>query len=165
MIDCWIGLGANLGEPLAQLTQAANAMAALPQCQLVATSGVYGSKPLGPQDQPDYLNACAHLHTELSAHALLTALKGIEADMGRVTTRRWGERLIDLDILLFGDECINEDALTVPHKGLEQRAFVLGPLMDITPEHFTLPNGTPLARLWQQCDQQSVQRVQHRLLS
>ena len=164
MIDCWIGLGANVGEPLTQLVAAASAMATLPQSHLIATSGVYRSKPMGPQDQPDYLNACAHLKTDLSANALLKALKDIEANMGRVTTRRWGERVIDLDILLFGEQCIAEDNLTVPHKGLEQRAFVIGPLIDITPEHFTLPNGTLLASLWQQCDQQSLQRLQARLL-
>lgn len=149
---------------MAQLAHAANALGELPQCQLIATSGVYRSKPLGPQDQPDYLNACAHIQTGLNAHSLLKALKGIETAMGRVATRRWGERVIDLDILLFGDQSIDEDTLTVPHKGLAERAFVLGPLVDITPQQFTLPNGMPLAELWQQCDQQSVQQLRDHLL-
>ncbi len=144
---CYIGLGANLHQPLQQLEQAVFALAALEHCQLLDVSSLYGSKPMGPQDQPDYVNAVAKLHTCLSAEQLLDQLQKIELDHGRQRKdERWGPRTLDLDLLLFGTAQINTDRLTVPHYGMKVREFVLYPLAELAPE-LHLPDGTPLVQL------------------
>ncbi|WP_333606592.1 2-amino-4-hydroxy-6-hydroxymethyldihydropteridine diphosphokinase [Arsukibacterium sp.] len=143
----YIGLGANQAEPVAQLQRALSALAQLPQSQLIAVSSLYHSKPMGPQDQPDYINAVAELDTELTAEALLDHLQQIEQQQGRQRkAERWGPRTLDLDILLFGQQQINSSRLTVPHYGLRQREFVLYPLSELAPQ-LVLPDGTPLTAL------------------
>ena len=137
----YIGLGSNLDSPSQQLIQAIHAIAKLPQVNISALSSFYGSRPMGPQDQPDYINAVLALTTELSALELLDALQKIELDAGRVRKdERWGARVLDLDILLFGQEIINSERLIVPHYGLKEREFVLLPLAEIAPE-LSLPSG------------------------
>ena len=154
----YIGLGANLAQPLAQLQQAVAALRLLPASQLVAVSSFYGSKPMGPQDQPDYVNAVAALDTELSAEALLDALQQIEQQQGRQRKdERWGPRTLDLDILLYGDDIINSERLTVPHYGLKQREFVLYPLAEIAP-NLRLPDGSVLSSLLQQVPLNGLQK-------
>lgn len=147
---CYIGLGANLTEPVAQLQRAVQALTQLPSSQLYQVSRFYSSKPMGPQDQPDYVNAVAALDTTLSATELLAALQQIEQQQGRQRkAERWGPRTLDLDILLYGQQQIATPTLTVPHYGMAQREFVLYPLADIAPD-LVLPNGTTLTQLLQQ---------------
>lgn len=146
-VRAYIGLGANLNQPVQQLQQAIRALQQLPCSELIAVSSLYGSKPMGPQDQPDYVNAVAALDTTLEAEALLDALQQIEQLHGRQRkAERWGPRTLDLDILLYGTLVINSSRLTVPHYGLHQREFVLYPLYEIAPQ-LQLPDGTVLSSL------------------
>lgn len=141
-----IGLGANLGDPRLQLAHAVQELAALPQTALAGVSRLYGSAPVGPQDQPDYLNAVAALDTTLTPHRLLKELQAIENGAGRVRERRWGPRTLDLDLLLYADDEIRTPELIVPHPEMVNRAFVLVPLLDIAPDCI-LPNGAKAANL------------------
>lgn len=146
MTQAYIGLGSNLASPARQLWHALHALAALPGSRLLGSSSFYASKPMGPQDQPDYINAVALLDTHLAPLALLDALQGIEQRQGRVRLRRWGERTLDLDLLLYGQEPIEHPRLQVPHPGLKEREFVIVPLLELTPE-LVLPDRQPLAAL------------------
>jgi len=134
MIKVYIGLGSNLGDPQSQLKKAIIAMNMVPSTSVVKTSPFYRSKPVGPQDQPDYINAVVELDTELSAPVLLDYLQDIENEQGRERKIKWGARTLDLDILLFGDEIINSDRLQVPHVEMHNRGFVLLPLNEIFPD-------------------------------
>lgn len=143
----YIGLGSNLQHPCQQLQQALLALKQLPTTQLISHSSLYRSPPLGPADQPDYINAVAILSTELTPHALLFLLQAIETQQGRVRNGiRWGPRTLDLDILLYDNLCFTDSRLTLPHPGLYERAFVLYPLYECAPD-LVLPNGRPLAEL------------------
>lgn len=147
---CYIGLGANLVEPVAQLQAAVTALGQLPETELVQVSRFYSSKPMGPQDQPDYVNAVAALDTRLTPLALLHALQQIELAQGRQRkAERWGPRTLDLDILLFGMQQIDHPELTVPHYGMRLREFVLYPLAELAPD-LILPDGVALNSLLQQ---------------
>lgn len=147
---CYIGLGANLVEPVAQLQAAVTALGQLPETELVQVSRFYSSKPMGPQDQPDYVNAVAALDTRLTPLALLHALQQIELAHGRQRkAERWGPRTLDLDILLFGMQQIDHPELTVPHYGMQLREFVLYPLAELAPD-LILPDGVALQSLLQQ---------------
>jgi 2-amino-4-hydroxy-6-hydroxymethyldihydropteridine diphosphokinase len=158
-LRCYIGLGANLEQPVAQLQQAVQALKQLAHSSLVAVSGFYGSKPMGPQDQPDYVNAVAAINTTLTAEQLLDALQQIEQQQGRKRkAERWGPRTLDLDILLYGDQVIATERLTVPHYGLHVREFVLYPLFDIAPQ-LNLPDGTVLSSLLAQVSQNGLQKL------
>ncbi|MFP3874442.1 MAG: 2-amino-4-hydroxy-6-hydroxymethyldihydropteridine diphosphokinase [Thiohalophilus sp.] len=139
MIDSYIALGSNLDNPLAQVRQAIAELAQLRASRLRAASSLYRSAPMGPADQPDYINAVVALETELSPHALLDALQAIEQAHGRVRDgERWGPRSLDLDVLLYGEETINDQRLTIPHPGMTERAFVLFPLQEIVAPDFTI---------------------------
>lgn len=129
----WIGLGANLGERDAALRQAVRAIAALPGTQVLHVSSLYRSAPVDAGG-PDYLNAVAEIATPLDAHALLAALQAIEQGAGRERPYRNAPRTLDLDILLYGEQCITTLALTVPHPRMHERAFVLLPLAELAPE-------------------------------
>jgi 2-amino-4-hydroxy-6-hydroxymethyldihydropteridine diphosphokinase len=158
-LRCYIGLGANLDEPVAQLQQAVQALQQLAGSTLVAVSGFYGSKPMGPQDQPDYVNAVAAIDTTLTAEQLLDALQQIEQQQGRQRkAERWGPRTLDLDILLYGNQVIATERLTVPHYGLRVREFVLYPLYEIAPQ-LNLPDGTVLSSLLAQVSQNGLQKL------
>ena len=139
----YIALGSNLNMPIQQLKLAIQAMADLPDTEI---SSLYQSQPLGPQDQPDYVNAVTCLETELSPLALLDALQNIENEQGRIRLRRWGERTLDLDILLYDNQIIHNERLTVPHYDMQNREFVIVPLYEISPE-LILPDGVPLQQL------------------
>lgn len=146
METVYIALGSNLENPLDQLKQAVRSLEKL--AKKVDVSPFYGSKPLGPQDQPDYVNAVAKFETDLTAIALLNALQNIENEQGRVRLRRWGERTLDLDMLLYGNQQIQTERLTVPHYDMHNREFVIVPLYDLAPD-LVLPNGTRIADLYQ----------------
>ena len=142
----YIALGSNLNMPIQQLNLAIQAMADLPDTEIKKVSSLYQSQPLGPQDQPDYVNAVACLETGLSPLALLDALQNIENEQGRIRLRRWGERTLDLDILLYDNQIIRNERLTVPHYDMQNREFVIVPLYEISPE-LILPDGVPLQHL------------------
>ena len=124
----YIGLGSNLGDSRQILLEAVQKLATLGS---VKTSKLYQSPPMGPQDQPNYLNAVAQLETDLAPLVLLDELQRFEQESGRVRLRRWGERTLDLDLLIYGQEHIQNDRLTVPHVGLFERDFVVIPLLDL----------------------------------
>ncbi len=131
----WIGVGSNLDGPAERVRAAFDALAAIPETELIAASPLYGSAPMGPADQPDYVNAVAHLRTTLEPHALLDALQRLEAEAGRERAgERWGPRVLDLDLLLFGDRRIDDARLRLPHPGIAERIFVLRPLADMAPD-------------------------------
>lgn len=142
--NVYIALGSNLGDPLAQLTRAVQTLNQHPELKIKSVSPFYGSKPLGPQDQPDYINAVVQIETELEPLALLDLLQSIENDQGRVRLRRWGERTLDLDILLFNQEVILHPRLIVPHCEMKNREFVIIPLFDIAP-NLVFPDGELLS--------------------
>lgn len=156
MAVAYIALGSNLGEPQQQLVDAVKALRALDPN--AAVSPFYGSKPLGPQDQPDYVNAVLKLETALSPLALLDELQRIENAQGRVRQRRWGERTLDLDLLLYDQQQIHSERLTVPHYDMHNREFVIVPLYDLSPE-LILPQGVALAELYQRFQQHQMVRI------
>jgi 2-amino-4-hydroxy-6-hydroxymethyldihydropteridine diphosphokinase len=155
MIQCAIALGSNLGQPHEILRSALNAIATTPGITLSAQSSVYQTAAVGPP-QPDYLNACAVLETSLSPQDLLHKLLAIETQFGRVRRERWGPRLLDLDLLLFGDRIIHTETLQVPHPRMNDRAFVLVPLAEIAPDWIEPVSGLAIAQLLQQCDPSGV---------
>ncbi|MDG2958651.1 2-amino-4-hydroxy-6-hydroxymethyldihydropteridine diphosphokinase [Exercitatus varius] len=146
MAVAYIALGSNLNAPVEQLNTAVKAIAALPQTSVEKVSSYYGSKPMGPQDQPDYVNAVLQIQTELSPPALLDELQRIENEQGRVRLRRWGERTLDLDILLYDNLKMQSERLTIPHYDMQNREFVIVPLAEIAPERI-LPDGKTVAEL------------------
>ena len=128
MTVTYIGLGSNLGDSRQILTEAVQKLVTL---GTVKTSRLYQSPPMGPQDQPNYLNAAVQLITDLEPLALLDELQRFEQESGRVRLRHWGERTLDLDLLIYGEEQIHNERLTVPHIGVMDRDFVLMPLLDL----------------------------------
>lgn len=156
----YIGLGSNLQAPRQQLRSALDALAQLPASQLHAASSFYTSEPLGPPDQPRYVNAVAALDTELEPLVLLDALQAIERGQGRVRkAERWGPRTLDLDILLFGQQIIQLPRLQVPHYHMQARAFVLYPLRELDPR-LRLPDGKTIAELCDACPADGLQRLE-----
>lgn len=127
----YIGMGSNLGDSKHILQEAVGQLAKL---GTVSVSQLYQSLPMGPQDQPNYHNAVAQVITDLEPLVLLDELQRIELEFGRVRSRHWGERTLDLDILLYGGKEIINDRLTVPHVGVLERDFVVVPLLDLDAE-------------------------------
>ncbi|GGD28324.1 2-amino-4-hydroxy-6-hydroxymethyldihydropteridine diphosphokinase [Franconibacter pulveris 1160] len=158
MTIAYIAIGSNLASPLDQVNAAIAALAAIAQSRLLAQSSFYRTPPLGPQDQPDYLNAAVALETALAPQVLLDHTQRIEREQGRVRkAERWGPRTLDLDIMLFGDEVINTPRLTVPHYDMKNRAFMLLPLSEIAPT-LRFPDGAPLADVLATLDQTGISR-------
>ena len=127
----YIGLGSNLEQPFQQITNAIVAIDELPDTRVIKDSGYFKSRPMGPEDQPDYINAVIEVETRMQALDLLKSCQAIEQQQGRIKTRRWGERTIDLDILLYADQQIETDELVIPHPGISQRDFVYMPLLKL----------------------------------
>lgn len=147
MHDVYIGIGSNLENPGQQIQDAVDALKNILDTRLIAVSSLYASKPMGPQDQPDYMNAVAHIQTNLPPLTLLDTLQAIELGSGRVRKdERWGARVLDLDILLFADQVIDNERLTVPHYGMKVREFVIYPLSEIN-SSLSLPDGTSVKQL------------------
>jgi 2-amino-4-hydroxy-6-hydroxymethyldihydropteridine diphosphokinase len=145
-VQVYVALGANLAEPVQQLDVAVTALKTLALNNTLSVSAYYRSKPMGDVIQPDYVNAVAGFQTELLPIELLDALQDIEQQQGRLRLERWGPRTLDLDLLLYGTQHINQPRLCVPHYGMKQRSFVLVPLADIAPT-LTLPCNTSLESL------------------
>ena len=129
----YLGLGTNLGDREGHLRAALKELAGLPTMEIGAVSSIYETAPVGLTDQPDFLNLVVSVRTALSPRELMDALLNIENKMGRVRTVRWGPRVIDLDLLLFGDVRVEVPGLSVPHPRLRERSFVLMPLAEIAP--------------------------------
>lgn len=145
----YLGLGANLGEPTRTLREAITVLRQQAQLAQLECSSFYRSKPMGPTDQPDYVNAVVGVDTALSPFELLRLVQQIEHQFGRQRQRRWGERSLDIDILLYGDATMSDELLHIPHLGLCQRDFVVVPLLELDAS-LCLPDGRPLKQVWQQ---------------
>lgn len=153
----YVALGANLEDPERQVRTAVDDLARLPETVLIASSALYRTAPVGPPGQPDYVNAVACLSTRLTPRALLEALQAIELAHGRQRDgTRWGPRPLDLDILLYGDERIDEPGLHVPHPEMARRAFVLVPLADVAPAGLAIPGAGTLGDLLCRCPGEGI---------
>lgn len=156
----YIGLGSNLDDPPAQLRRAAAAIAGLAGTLLVAVSRHYRNPPMGPQDQPYFVNAVAGILTQLPPRELMGHLKAIEAAQGRrrAPTDRWGPRVLDLDLLVYGTVRLDEAGLRVPHSGIADRNFVLFPLLEIAPG-LQVPGHGPVKKLAMRLDSASLESL------
>ncbi|MDV5355264.1 2-amino-4-hydroxy-6-hydroxymethyldihydropteridine diphosphokinase [Kosakonia sp. SMBL-WEM22] len=144
MTLAFIALGSNLASPLEQVNAAIAALGEIPGSRIVACSSLYRTPPLGPPDQPDYLNAAVALETTLAPEALLDHTQRIELQQGRVRkAERWGPRTLDLDIMLFGELTLQTARLTIPHYDMKNRGFMLWPLFEIAPD-LRFPDGEAL---------------------
>lgn len=160
-VMAYVGLGSNLEDPVAQVSTALEELAGLPRSELIARSSLYRTAPVGPQDQPDYINAVAGLATALPAMALLDALQALEQRHGRVRGKlRWGARTLDLDLLLYGGERIRSERLQVPHPRMTERGFVLYPLAEIAPSGLEIPGYGRLRDLLREIREEGIARVE-----
>jgi 2-amino-4-hydroxy-6-hydroxymethyldihydropteridine diphosphokinase len=154
-----IGIGSNQDDPVRQVRDAFDELAALPSTRLAARSSLYRTAPVGGPDQPDFVNAVARVETALAPAALLQWLLAIEQRHGRVRGERNGPRALDLDLLLYADEVLDTPGLQVPHPRMHQRAFVLLPLEEVTPG-LGIPGRGPVAVLLREVAGQRVQRIE-----
>jgi 2-amino-4-hydroxy-6-hydroxymethyldihydropteridine diphosphokinase len=157
--QAYIGLGCNLGDRLRNLHSAIDALDALDSTSDIQCSSFYESEPMGPADQPDYINAVVGLLTTQPPHELLKNLQSIEQKHGRIRTgERWGARTLDLDLLLYGQQQIKTDNLTVPHPGMPDRSFVLLPLSELAPD-INVPGFGEINDLLSECQQFGIRRL------
>jgi 2-amino-4-hydroxy-6-hydroxymethyldihydropteridine diphosphokinase len=155
----FIGLGSNLEDPACQILRALDALAALSSSRLLAHSSLYRTAPIGNHDQPEFVNAVAHIETGLAPRDLLAALLDIELAHGRTRTCENGPRTLDLDILLYDELQYSGPQLTLPHPRMHQRAFVLRPLLEIA-THCSIPGRGAVAELLVQCAGQKIEKEQ-----
>jgi 2-amino-4-hydroxy-6-hydroxymethyldihydropteridine diphosphokinase len=130
-VIAFIGIGSNMEDPAARCRDAVRRLAAVPGIRLLRSSSLYRTEPVGPRDQPWFVNSVAEIRTELRPRELLAAIKGIEREMGRIEGPRWGPRVIDLDLLLYGQAVVAEAGLVIPHPEMHRRRFVLEPLCEL----------------------------------
>ena len=154
----YVALGSNLGDREAHLIQGAKDIEELQDCSGLVMASLYETEPMGPQDQPDYLNSVCSFDCELEPLDLMRELKLIERQHGRVqSTERWRARPLDLDIILFGDRSVNTEELVIPHPGLARRSFVLWPLAELN-EGLSIPDLGSIQQLMENCDRLGIQR-------
>lgn len=148
MNQCFIAIGSNLENPTQQVISAITELKQLPQTNFISVSRLHQTKPMGPQDQPDFINAVIQLATTLNVFELFKQLMLIEKQHGRVRNenKRWGARTLDLDLLLYGDMILDSPTLILPHPGMKTREFVLRPLYEIAPD-LRLPSGEKISDL------------------
>jgi 2-amino-4-hydroxy-6-hydroxymethyldihydropteridine diphosphokinase len=158
-MQVYIGLGSNLADPETQVGSALNELKNIADTELLQSSSLYKSPPMGPQDQPDYINAVALCETELAPLDFLAALQAIEQQHGRVRNRHWGERTLDLDLLVYGQEIVELPGLTIPHPGIAERAFVLYPMAEIAPD-IIVPKHGAISELVANCPLDGLQRIE-----
>ena len=154
----WIGLGSNLDEPREQLERAFEELDAIPDTRLLGRSSLYASSPMGPADQPDYLNAVASLETALEPLELLDALQAIEQAHQRCRERHWGPRTLDLDLLLYDERILDSPRLRIPHPGLHLRDFVLAPLLEVAGD-LRIPGRGRASELLEHCSPRTARRI------
>lgn len=158
-VRAYIGLGSNLDDPVSQVLEAVDEIEMLPDTILVDRSSLYRGNPMGPQDQPDYVNAVAAIDTLLSPQELLEGLQSIETLQGRERSEeQWAPRIIDLDLLLYGSKTISSDTLTVPHPGMHERDFVLVPLEEIA-GNVRIPGQGQIYSLINSCQNHSLKKL------
>lgn len=157
-VIAYVGIGSNLDEPEAQVRLGMRALGSLPQTTVTVCSSVYRSTPVGVTGQPDFVNAVCRLETRLDAGALLAALLELEAAHGRTREIPHGPRILDLDMLLYGEETFQSPTLTVPHPRVHERAFVLYPLEEIAPD-LNVPGLGPVAQLAAACADQQIEKL------
>ena len=157
--SAYVGIGSNLDQPELQVRRALAALDELPDTRVVLHSGLYGSKPLGPAEQPDFVNAVAGLLTRLQLQPFFQALRALEQSLGRTAPRvRWGPRRIDLDLLVFGPERLESPDLIVPHPQIAARNFVLYPLCELAPD-LAIPGAGRVAELSARVDPSGIWRL------
>ncbi|WP_151671832.1 2-amino-4-hydroxy-6-hydroxymethyldihydropteridine diphosphokinase [Nitrincola schmidtii] len=149
-VRCFIGLGSNLNDPIKQVQSALIELAEHPYITLIGQSRLYRSEPVGPEGQPDYINAVAEIYTQLEPLPLLDALQQIENAHQRLRLQHWGPRTLDLDLLLYGEITLNTERLIVPHPFITERNFVLRPLADLDSE-LSLPDGQKIINCLANC--------------
>jgi len=155
----YIGLGSNLGDPVAQVRGGMTALAQLPRTRLEACSSLYRTAPVGRQEQPDFINAVCRVRTRLAPAALMRSLLEVECAQGRVREgERGGPRTLDLDLLLYGNVAVRSTELTVPHPRLHERAFVLYPLFELEPD-LVIPGHGSLRGLLAACTGQRAEKL------
>jgi len=162
MKTVYIGLGSNLsgsmGDPQKQMQTALEKISDHPEIHQLNTSSFYRTSPVGPQDQPDFINAVAQAKTSLTPLALLDYLQQIENEHGRERKEYWGARTLDLDILIFGHQSIHNTRLIIPHPRIEERAFVLVPLLEVKP-NFSSASGKSITDLLAKCSDQGIVKL------
>jgi len=146
MADAFVGIGSNLGDREAHLQAAIELLGSEPGIDVVAVSSFRDTEPVGPVEQPRFLNGAVRIATSLGAHEVLDSILAIERRLGRVRTELWGPRTIDLDLLVYGDEIVDEPGLTVPHPRLHERRFALEPLAELAPD-LVVPGHGPVSAL------------------
>jgi 2-amino-4-hydroxy-6-hydroxymethyldihydropteridine diphosphokinase len=156
-VRVFVGLGSNLDDPAGQLQRAIYELAEIPATHLIGYSGFYRSVPMGPPDQPEYMNAVAALEARLPPLALLDELQQIENAHGRKRTLHWGARTLDLDLLLYGAQIIDTPRLQVPHPGITERNFVLYPLQELEPD-LEIPGKGTLQELIKSCSPEGLKK-------
>ncbi|MFK8026936.1 MAG: 2-amino-4-hydroxy-6-hydroxymethyldihydropteridine diphosphokinase [Gammaproteobacteria bacterium] len=157
--DAYIGIGSNLKNPFLQVASAIEQLALIDLSDLHSFSSLYSSRPMGPPDQPPYVNAVAWLRTRLDAQSLLIKLQAIENEHGRTRNgERWGPRTLDLDILVYGNYSFKSQTLTVPHPGIKTREFVLYPLHEVN-KNLMIPNLGAIHRLQPRCYTNGLTRL------
>lgn len=165
MLPLWrpayVALGSNLNQPRAQVLEAFERLASVRDTRLELRSSLYLTHPMGPQDQPDFVNAAAGLLTQLDARDLLGELLGIERAMGRNRKERWGPRIVDLDLLWMFGAPIDDSNLTLPHPGVSERNFVLYPLSEIAPT-LLIPGHGRVASLKSRVNSDGISVLQYR---
>ena len=154
----YIGLGSNLGSPIQQILSARKEIIDLADIEEIAFSNLYASSPMGPQDQPDYINAAMSIKTTLPPLELLHVLQKLEIAHDRVKKQHWGARTLDLDLLVYGDVQMSTVELTLPHPGVSERAFVLYPLFDCNPDLVITGKGA-VAELIKRCQFFNLRRL------
>ena len=158
--ECYVGLGSNLDNPHEHVIDALWDIDQIEHTDLISFSSLYTSRPMGPQDQPPYINAAARIETRLDAQSLLQALQAIEHAHGRVRKKeQWGPRTLDLDILIFGNQSIDNHTLTVPHPGIARREFVLYPLHELN-KHLMIPHLGRIYRIKTRCYRNGLIQLQ-----
>jgi len=159
-IPSYIGIGSNLDDPARQVRDAIAGLRELPDTTVQGVSSLYRNPPMGPPDQPDFVNAVVVLLTGLAPRTLLNELQDMERRHGRDRSggERWGPRRIDLDILTYGSDTIAEPGLTIPHPGIPERNFVLFPLLEVAPD-LDVPGHGPVRRLASMVDAATLERL------
>lgn len=159
-MEVLLALGSNLSSPIHQVLKAFDCLESHPKLKLIKRASLYSSSPLGPQDQDDFVNSAALVSTELSPHELLQQTQALETSFGRMKTRHWGERIIDIDIIFYGQESLSlkEPDLFIPHREALLRDFVLIPCLELVP-NWRLPSGEPLAKYSTACGQHNLKKI------